>query len=301
MRAFYCDHFVLPLPGEHTFPLEKYGRLRRRLVERRILEPSDLVVPDAATWDQIRLVHTEDYARAVADGTLAAAAVRRIGFPWSAALVERTRRSVGGTIAAARAALVDGAAVNLAGGTHHAFSDRGEGYCVFNDVAIAIRLLQAESRIARAVVIDCDVHQGNGTADIFRDDPSVFTFSIHGANNYPLRKETSDLDVTLHDGAGDGEYLPALEAGLDKVFGWPAIDLAFYVAGADPYEGDRFGRLRLTVDGLLARDRLVFDYCRRHGVPVAVVMGGGYARDVETIATIHSNTVSALAAIASFP
>ena len=295
MKAFYCDQFVLPLPPEHTFPMAKYGRLRERLVAEGLVSIDDLRVPAAAGWDDVARVHTGEYAGAVERGTLSREAVRRIGFPWSPEMVERSRRSVGGTIAAAGAALDEGAAANLAGGTHHAFADRGEGYCVFNDVAIAARRLQADGRVTRALVVDCDVHQGNGTAAIFRDDPSVFTFSIHGANNYPFRKETSDLDVTLPDGAADAEYLGALAPALDRALSGPPFDLAFYVAGADPYAGDRFGRLRLTIDGLLARDRLVFRRCRAAGLPVAVVMGGGYARDLDVIVTIHANTIRALA------
>jgi acetoin utilization deacetylase AcuC-like enzyme len=294
MRAFYCDHFALPLPVEHAFPMAKYRRLRERIIAEGVLEPADLCVPAAATWDQIALVHTPEYVRAVAEGSLPPDVQRRIGFPWSPGLVERSRRSVGGTVAAARAALDDGASASLAGGTHHAFRDRGEGYCVFNDVAVAARVVQAEGRAGRVVVIDCDVHQGNGTASVFRNDPTVTTFSIHGANNYPARKEESDLDVTLPDGTGDAEYLASLRQALDRLFAGPPFDLAFYVAGADPYRGDRFGRLRLTVDGLAERDRLVVGRCHDGRTPLAVTMGGGYARDVETIVTIHLNTIRAL-------
>ena len=214
--------------------------------------------------------------------------VRRIGFPWSPAMVERSRRSAGATIAAARAALDDGAAVNLAGGTHHAFADRGEGYCVFNDVAVAARLLQHEGRCRRVAVVDCDVHQGNGTAAIFRDDPTVFTFSMHGAKNYPFRKETSDLDVELRDGTDDAAYLAALGGALPAVLARQQPELVFYLAGADPYEGDRLGRLRVSMAGLERRDALVFDACRAAGVPVAVAMSGGYAPDVDDIVAIHA-------------
>jgi len=274
--------------------MSKYQRLRKRLLDEGVLTLADLVVPDAVPWDDIRLVHTEDYAQAVADGTLSPEAIRHIGFPWSPEMVERSRRSAGGTTAAGRAALEDGAAVNLAGGTHHAFPDRGEGYCVFNDVAVAARVLLRDGCARRIVVLDCDVHQGNGTAAIFRDDPAVFTFSIHGANNYPFHKETSDLDICLPDAVDDEAYLGALAVGLGRVFEAPAFDLAFYVSGADAYAGDRFGRLGLTVNGLLERDRHVFARLRDAGVPVAVTMGGGYARDIDTIVSIHANTVRAL-------
>jgi acetoin utilization deacetylase AcuC-like enzyme len=295
VKAFYSDTFVLPLPGHHRFPMAKYRLLRERLVSERILDAADLHVPDAARWDDIRLVHDADYVDAVARGTLSADAQRRIGFPWSEMMVERSRRSVGATLAAAktvagceRGELV---AANLAGGTHHAFRDRGEGYCVFNDVAVAACVLLRDGAIRRAAVVDCDVHQGNGTAAIFRDEPAVFTLSLHGAGNFPFRKEVSDLDVTFDDGAGDAEYLAALEVHLPSVLDGHRPDLVFYLAGADPYEGDRLGRLKLTTGGLRARDALVFGACRLRGLPVVVVMSGGYAPDVDAIVAIHTNTI----------
>lgn len=298
MRAFYSDHFVLPLPEGHRFPMAKYARLRQRVVDEGVVGSADLHEAPAAPWDALTLVHTPAYVAAVAAGTLPADMQRRIGFPWSSAMVERSRRSAGATIAAALAALDDGAAANLAGGTHHAFADRGEGYCVFNDVAVAARVLQRDGRSARLAVVDCDVHQGNGTAAIFRGDPTVFTFSMHGARNYPFRKETSDLDVELADGTGDDAYLAALAAHLPAVFA-TGPDLVFYLAGADPFEGDRLGRLRLTKAGLAARDRLVFTACHAHGVPVAVAMSGGYAPEVDDIVDIHLATVRAAAALAA--
>jgi acetoin utilization deacetylase AcuC-like enzyme len=291
MRAFYCDHFVLPLPPEHRFPMAKYRLLRERVLADGIVPADRVLEPSAADWDDLRLVHTSEYVDGVAHGTLPAGVQRRIGFPWSPAMVERARRSVGGTIAAARAALDEGVAVNLAGGTHHAFSDRGEGYCVFNDIAVAARVLLRDQRIARTLVVDLDVHQGNGTAAIFRDEAAVFTFSMHGANNFPFHKETSDLDVALPDGASDDEYLDLLAKNLPVLIERHRPDLVFYLAGADPYEGDRLGRLKLTIDGLRARDALVFDTCRAAGLPVAVSMGGGYATDVDAIVCIHANTV----------
>ena len=298
MRAYYSDHFVLPLPDGHRFPMAKYARLRERVVDEQVVPAGDVIEAPAASWDDLRLAHAPDYVRAVADGTLPAEMVRRIGFPWSPAMVERSRRSAGATIAAARAALADGVAANLAGGTHHAFADRGEGYCVFNDVAVAARVLQRDARCRRVAVVDCDVHQGNGTASIFRDDPSVFTFSMHGAKNFPFRKETSDLDVELDDGTGDDDYLAQLDAHLPTVMAGHAPELVFYLAGADPYAGDRLGRLGLTLQGLRRRDEAVFEACRRAGVPVAVVMSGGYAPDVDDIVTIHVNTVRAAVAAA---
>jgi acetoin utilization deacetylase AcuC-like enzyme len=298
VRAFYSDHFVLPLPDGHRFPMAKYSRLRARVVAEGLVDPADLFEAPAADWEALTLAHTPGYVAAVAAGTLPPDMIRRIGFPWSPAMVERSRRSAGATIAAARAAFDDGAAVNLAGGTHHAFADRGEGYCVFNDVAVAARVVQREGRCARIAVVDCDVHQGNGTAAIFRDDASVFTFSLHGARNYPFRKETSDLDVELEDGTGDAAYLAALGAHLPAVLAHRP-ELVFYLAGADPYEGDRLGRLKVTMAGLAARDALVFDACRTARVPVAVVMSGGYAPEVDDIVAIHAATVRAAAAFAA--
>ncbi|MEZ5292475.1 MAG: histone deacetylase [Vicinamibacterales bacterium] len=298
MKAFYSDHFVLPLPESHRFPMAKYARLRERVVAEGVLAPGHLVEAPLAPWDDLRLVHVPAYVEAVANGTLPADMQRRIGFPWSPGMVERSRRSVGATIAAGRAALLDGVAANLAGGTHHAFADRGEGYCVFNDVAVATRALQREARVDHVAVIDLDVHQGNGTAAIFRDDPSVFTFSMHGAKNYPFRKEQSDLDVELADGTTDAEYLAALDRHLSAVLERHRPALVFYLAGADPFAGDRLGRLDLSKAGLAARDRMVFDRCRLAGIPVAVTMSGGYAPDVEDIVAIHVSTIREAAASA---
>lgn len=293
MKAFYSDTFVLPLPDGHRFPMLKYQRLRERLLEAHVLPASDVVVPEAASWHDLRLAHSAEYVDAVANGTLSVAAQRRIGFPWSEQMVERSRRSVGATIAAACEALDGGGiSVNLAGGTHHAFRDRGEGYCVFNDVAVASLVLLRDRRIHRAAVIDCDVHQGNGTAAIFGDDPRVFTLSLHGANNFPFHKEVSDLDVSFADHTGDGEYLAALAAHVPQVLNDVSPDIVFYLAGADPYEGDRLGRLGMTIEGLQQRDRLVFEACRVRKIPVAVSMSGGYANEIEAIVTIHVNTIT---------
>ncbi len=289
MVAFYADHFVLPLPDGHTFPMTKYSRLREMVISEGLIAPADLRVPDAATRDELLIVHTARYIDAVIGGTLDAREQRRIGFPWSPAMAERARRSVGATIAATRQALGDGVSANLAGGTHHSFPDQGEGYCVFNDVAVAARVAQRDHDISRVLVVDLDVHQGNGTARIFADDATVFTLSVHAAGNFPFRKERSDLDVELPDGTGDDAYLAALQGALDTALARADPELVFYVAGADPYEGDRLGKLKLTIEGLRERDRRVFAAAR--AVPMVVTMAGGYCPDVDTIASIHANTL----------
>jgi acetoin utilization deacetylase AcuC-like enzyme len=293
VRIYYSDHFVLPLPRGHRFPMSKYARLRERVLDSHFAP--DCLVPPAARNEELALAHDPVYVGRVAGGMLSEAELRRIGFPWSPQMVERSRRTSGATIAAARAALEDGTAANLAGGTHHAFRDRGEGFCVFNDSAVAARVLQTEGRVRRVLVIDCDVHQGNGTASIFRDDPSVFTFSIHAANNFPFAKEASDLDVELADGTKDADYLDALQRGLAEAISKAGADLAIYLAGADPYHDDRLGRLALTKQGLLDRDRFVFERCARAGIPVAVTMAGGYGRDVDDTVDIHLHTIETAA------
>lgn len=293
MRYFYySDRFVIPLPPDHRFPIGKYHLLRERVVAGGLVPPGVLVEPDAASDAELALVHEAGYVRRVRDGLLTDKEIRRTGFPWSPALVERARRSVGGTLAACRAALDDGRAANLAGGTHHAFPDHGEGYCIFNDVAVAARAMQREGRARRVLIVDCDVHQGNGTAAIFAADDSVFTFSIHGAKNFPFHKQRSDLDVELPDGTGDEPYLAALEAGLRPALERARADFAIYLAGADPYAGDRLGRMALTKPGLAARDRLVFSRLADAGLPVAITMAGGYARDVQDIVDIHFQTLA---------
>lgn len=296
MRIFYCDHFVLPLPDDHRFPMEKYSLLRKRVEDAGL---GQLEVPEGADDEMLRLVHETPYVERVRDGRLSADEVRRIGFPWSSSLVERSRRSVGGTVAAARAALADGAAVNLAGGTHHAFPDRGEGFCVFNDVAVASRVVQREAAARRIAILDLDVHQGNGTAVIFSGDPSVFTLSVHGLNNFPIHKESGDLDLGLEDGAGDDAFLDAVERGVTEALSRARADLVFYVAGADPFEGDRLGRLAVSKGGLARRDELVFEACAGAGVPVAVVMSGGYSQSVSDTVDIHFNTVAGASVLAA--
>lgn len=305
MRAFYSDIFVLPLPDGHRFPMAMYARLRRRVEEH--LPEVELRNPEPASDEDLLRVHRPDYLRAVVSGTVERRAARRMGLPWSLELVERSRRSAGGTLAAARSALdataPDGGAagscigINLAGGTHHAFADRGEGFCVFNDAAVAARALQSEGRVRRVLVVDCDVHQGNGTAAIFQGDPTVFTVSLHGARNFPFHKETSDLDVALDDGTGDEEYLDCLGHALDRALSVFAPDLAIYLAGADPFAGDRLGKLSLTKDGLRRRDESVLGRLANEEIPVAVAMAGGYAPDVDDIVDIHFETVRIAASI----
>jgi len=293
MKAFYTDHFELPLPTGHRFPMTKYRLLRERATEQPEIE---LVVPPAASVPQLKLVHDAEYIDAVFAGQLTTQQQKRIGFPWSLELVERSRRSAGATIEAGAAALQNQTAVNLAGGTHHAGKRHGEGFCVFNDVAVAIRVLQSSGVIDTAVVIDCDVHQGNGTAEVFAGDDSVFTFSIHGARNFPLRKTAGDLDRPLPAGTTGEVYLPALEESLAQVFTHMAPDIVFYVSGADPYFADRYGQFKLTKRDLLQRDRMVLGACDAAGAPCATVMAGGYSLDVSDIVDIHFQTVMAAAA-----
>ncbi|MBA3953587.1 MAG: histone deacetylase [Rubrobacter sp.] len=298
MKVFYSDHFVLPLPEGHRFPMPKYSMLRERLAASSICGPGELREPEAVTDEEILRAHHPDYLGRVVSGALTDKEVRRIGFPWSEGMVERSRRASGGTLEACLAALDDGFAANLAGGTHHAFADRGEGYCVFNDSAIATRALQAAGLVERVVVVDTDVHQGNGTAAIFSDDPTVFTFSIHGEKNFPFHKERSDLDVALPDGADDATFLDALAVGLDRALDASEPGLAIYLAGADPFVGDRLGRLSVTKAGLAERDRIVLEGCRERGIPVAVTMAGGYSEDVRDIVDVHFGSISLAAEMA---
>ncbi len=306
MHAYTSDQFVLPLPPGHRFPMPKYRLLRERIDG----EPGiRLAEAPPASEGELALAHEPAYIAAVFDGTLPQAMQREIGFPWSERMVERSSRSVGATIAAARTALNEGVAANLAGGTHHAYAGKGGGYCVFNDAAVAARLMQAEwhrrhggaAGGLRVAVIDLDVHQGNGTAAIFRDDPTVFTLSLHGARNFPFRKEASDLDVELPDGCTDEPYLAALDAALAEL--WERTrcappGLVFYLAGADPHEHDRLGRLKLSAEGLAERDRRVFEVCRARRIPVAVSMAGGYGRDIAVTVEIQRRTL--LEALASW-
>ncbi|HEX7437705.1 MAG TPA: histone deacetylase [Caldimonas sp.] len=300
MRAFSSDRYRLPLPEGHRFPVGKYRLLREQLDGRSGLQ---LIEAEPASDAELALAHTPSYVSAVVEGHLGAAQLREIGFPWSPEMVERARRSVGATIAAARAALADGVSANLAGGTHHASADKGSGYCVFNDTAVAARLMQAEwhrakrpreRALLRVAVIDLDVHQGNGTASIFRDDDSVFTLSMHAARNFPFRKDASDLDVALPDGCRDDAYLAALDAALAELWrrhGETPPGLIFYLAGADPHEGDRLGRLKLSAAGLAERDRRVLAQARARRIPVALSMAGGYGRVIEDTVQVQIATI----------
>ncbi len=313
MKAFYTDQYVLPLPEGHRFPMRKY-RLTRDYACARV-PALELVAPPAASREELALAHTEAYVDTVLNGTLSPREQREIGFPWSPAMVERSRRSVGATIAASRAASVEGIAVNLAGGTHHAYADKGSGFCVFNDVAVATRLMHREQRIAGqaltpVAIIDLDVHQGNGTASILADDAQVFTLSLHGEKNFPFRKEASDLDVGLPDGCDDATYLRALSDALDAMLSRFTPGFVFYLAGADPYGGDRLGRLALSAAGLAARDRRVFQFTRERmqgqmqeptrerDLPIVVMMAGGYGRVIEETCAIHAETIAIAAQFA---
>jgi acetoin utilization deacetylase AcuC-like enzyme len=291
LKAYYHDIFTFPLPDNHRFPAEKYRRLREAVLKERLIAADELIVGEAALDDHLALVHSHDYISKVTGGGLNKDEVRQIGFPWSPELVERSLRSVGSTIDASRSALEDGVAINLAGGTHHAFEDHGEGFCVFNDAAVAARVMQREGRVERILIIDCDVHQGNGTAAIFEKDDSIYTFSIHGEKNYPFQKKESDLDIPLEDGTGDEVYLDALQKGAVRAFEEAEAQLAIYISGADPYSGDRLGRLSLTKEGLAARDSFILSKCRGLGLPVAIVMGGGYSLNVDDIVEIHLQSI----------
>jgi acetoin utilization deacetylase AcuC-like enzyme len=301
MKAYYSDRFVLPLPPGHRFPMQKYRMLRER-VEAELPDVELEEAPIAADSD-LQRVHAADYVARVATGSLDDSAQREIGFPWSPEMVERARRSVGATVAACRAARQDGFAVNLAGGTHHSYASHGAGFCVFNDAAVAARVMQAEARergegAVQIAIVDLDVHQGNGTASIFKDDPSVFTLSLHGESNYPFSKETSSLDVALPDGCDDNTYMEALASALATMFERARPAMLIYLAGADPHIGDRLGRLALSIDGLARRDSLVFATARERGLPVAVAMAGGYGRDIEITVDIHLQTIQ-LASVAA--
>lgn len=289
LHAWSSAAYTFPLPAGHRFPIEKYALLRDAVIAEGLIAASNVHEPKRATTEELERVHTRGYVERLTKGTLSDAELRLLGFPWSPALVERSYRAVGGTLGAARQALDDGVAMNLAGGTHHAFADRGEGFCVFNDVAIAVRTLRSEGRIQRAAIIDLDVHQGNGTHAIFAGDPETFTFSMHGGRNYPFHKVPGTLDIELADGTGDDEYLALLAAALPRVLS-EGPDLVVYLAGADPHERDRLGRLKLTFEGLERRDAMVLEACRDVGIPVAITIAGGYGLDVHETVAIHVAT-----------
>lgn len=289
LKAFYSDRFVLPLPPGHRFPMQKYRMLREAVAAAL---PQVVFEEAPFTSDGVlALAHHPDYLQRVRGGMLSESEQKAIGFPWSEEMVERSRRSAGATIAACRAAIAEGVGINLAGGTHHAHADRGQGFCVFNDAAIAARLMQAERRVRRVAIVDLDVHQGDGTAAILEKDDSVFTLSIHGERNYPFDKARSDLDVALPDGTGDADYLAQLESALAQMFARFDPQLLIFLAGADPFEGDRLGRLRLTMAGMAARDTMVMEAARIRDLPVAIAMAGGYGRVIEETVAVHLQTI----------
>jgi acetoin utilization deacetylase AcuC-like enzyme len=291
LKIFYTDTFSIPLPENHSFPKDKYHLLRRRIIEAQIVQPEDMRIPGPATSEEIIRAHDPDYLNRLQKGELTDKEIRRVGLPWSVEIVRRACYSAGATIVACRTALKEGVAVNLGGGTHHAFNDHGQGYCYLNDSVIAARAIQAEGLVRNVLIIDCDVHQGNGTAAILKNDPTIFTFSIHGKNNFPFHKEKSDLDVELADGTDDAAYLEALDKGIIRSLENFTTDLVIYLAGADPYLDDRFGRLAITKEGLAQRDHLVLQHLYKAGLPVAVTLAGGYARDIADTVDIHFRTV----------
>jgi len=293
MKLYYSDTFELPLPAGHRFPMAKYGRLRERILQADWAPHGTLELPPAATLDELLLVHDLSYLQRVFTGRLSELEQRRIGFPWSEKMVERCRRSTGASIAAARTAIREGVAVNMAGGTHHALPDAGSGYCVFNDVAVAARVLQHEEQVERVLFVDLDVHQGNGTAAVTAGDPTLFSFSMHGDNNFPFRKTAGDLDVALPDGTTDDVYLAALSESLDQIAATFRADFVFYLAGADTWAGDRLGKLAVSKAGLKTRDELVFRWCHERQLPMAVCMAGGYAPNIDDIVDIHYQTIEA--------
>ena len=290
MQVFYTPRYYADIGQGHIFPIRKFELVRDKLLAEGTLHPEELVEPTPAPLEDVLLVHTEDYVSRLCRGDLTPKEIRRLGLPWSESLVRRSFYAVGGTLAATAASLTDGYSSNLAGGTHHAFSDRGEGFCVLNDVAIAIRAMRARKLIRRAAIVDCDVHQGNGTATIFTGDADTFTFSMHGANNYPLFKAQSMLDVELPDGTSDAAYMETLASHLPHVF-QSNPEIVFYLAGADPYRGDKLGRLALSIDGLRERDACVLRECHEREIPIVTVMSGGYGKDIDDTIEIHCNTI----------
>jgi acetoin utilization deacetylase AcuC-like enzyme len=292
-RLYYSPYYYADIGEGHVFPIRKFELVRDLLLKEGTLQADEIFEPEPARTEDLLLVHTEDYISRLVDGTLTPKEIRKLGLPWSKSLVRRSFHAISGTINAARHAIESGIASNLAGGTHHAYPDRGEGFCVLNDVAVAIRVLQREKLAERFLVVDCDVHQGNGTAFIFKDSPEVFTFSMHGAKNYPLFKESSSLDIELSDGTGDAEFLETLSEALPRIF-MHNPDIVFYLGGADPYEKDKLGRLKLTQVGLMERDRMVLQFAREHHAPIVTTMSGGYALDINDTVEIHANTIRAV-------
>lgn len=297
MELYFCDEIALPLPEGHRFPADKYPLLRERIIASAWPEVSLRCAP-AVTFAELALAHSEGYLRQVFSGELSKRAQRRIGLPWSEELLARARCSVGATVAACRSALRDGLSGQLGGGTHHAFADRGEGYCIFNDAVVATRLLRREGAVGQVLIVDCDVHQGNGTAALCRDDGLTTTFSMHGEANFPFRKEPSDLDIALPRGTTDEPYLGALEGALEQLLAARGYDLAIYLAGADAWIGDRLGTLALSKAGLARRDELVLRRLRSAQIPVAITLAGGYAKRLEDTVDIYFGTMERARGIA---
>ena len=289
-RIYYSPYYYADIGEGHVFPIRKFELVRDKLLAEHTLDPGEILEPEPAAVEDLLLVHTEDYISRLQSGELTAKEVRKLGLPWSRSLVRRSLHAISGTIFAARHCLTSGIASNLAGGTHHAYPDRGEGFCVLNDVAVAIRVLQRDRLAERFLIVDLDVHQGDGTAFIFRDSPEVFTFSMHGAKNYPLFKQTSSLDIELPDKTGDDEYLATLDQAIERVRIHDP-DVIFYLAGADPYEKDKLGRLGVSIDGLRRRDEMVLRFAKEMGVPIVTTMSGGYAADIDDTVEIHCNTI----------
>ena len=292
-RLFYSPYYYADIGEGHVFPIKKFELVRDKLLKEGTLLSDEIFEPEPALVEDVLLVHTKNYINRLIGGELTAKEVRKLGLPWSKSLVRRSFLATSGTINAARFALTSGIASNLAGGTHHSFPDRGEGFCVLNDVAVATRVLQKENLANRFLIVDLDVHQGNGTAFIFKDNEEVFTFSMHGAKNYPLFKEISNLDIELPDKTGDKEYLETLEQALPRIF-LHDPDIIFYLGGADPFEKDKLGRLALTMEGLMKRDETVMQFAREHHTPIVTVMSGGYALDINDTVEIHANTIRAV-------
>jgi acetoin utilization deacetylase AcuC-like enzyme len=292
-KLFYSPYYYADIGEGHVFPIRKFELVKDVLLNEGTIKPYEIIAPEPAEIEDLQLVHTEDYISRLVSGNLTAKEVRKLGLPWSESLVRRSFHAISGTINAAKFALEDGVSSNLAGGTHHAFPDRGEGFCVLNDVAVSIKLLQKHSLAKKFLIVDCDVHQGNGTAFIFKNDESVFTFSMHGAKNYPLHKETSSLDIELPDKTGDNEFLETLTEALPRIFTHNP-DIIFYLGGADPFEKDKLGRLSLTIAGLRRRDEIVLEFAKEKGVPIVTTMSGGYAENIEDTVEIHANTIRAV-------
>jgi acetoin utilization deacetylase AcuC-like enzyme len=289
LKVFYSDQYNIELPPNHRFPIEKYRLLREGLIEQKILSPKDLIKSPFASREQVILAHTSEYFDAIYSGTIDPRMMRQIGLPWSEALVRRSLASVGGSLCAADEALANGVSGNLAGGTHHALANEGQGFCVFNDLAVTALHLCDRKSIHRAAIIDLDVHQGNGNASILAANPNIFTFSMHGEKNYPFRKVPSTLDIGLPDGAGDTEYLFALQRALPTVLNFKP-EIVLYQAGVDPLQQDQLGRLSLSKEGLAERDYLVLSMCKKNNIPIALAMGGGYARPIQLTVDAHIQT-----------